>query len=93
MRSGRHQQRRVGAFVLQVHAPHGADALQRHPLNMELVHGRLRQRVQCLRELGLANLVEPPLHRGLAHGGLVGQAHAVSRQDAGQRVRKHAGHG
>jgi hypothetical protein len=88
----RHDQRRIGAVVAHVHAA---------------VHATVARLTSCWRQLGCAPAPASPsvsrsavmcsgasvqLHRRLAHHVLVGQAHAVGRQHAGQRVHQHARH-
>ncbi len=76
----------VRAFVTQVDAAQQRDAFAGHALALQFRARLLPQRVQARlqRRLGLGQQLF--FHCRLAHHALVGQAHAVGRHDASQRV-------
>ena len=91
-RAERHFERGVGALVLQVQATlHGNVGLG-HVLAPQFAHGLSGQLVQLTGQRLHQRGVQHLLDGFLAHVGLVGQAHAIGRQHATQRVREHRGH-
>ena len=91
-RAVRNDERRIGSFVAQVHAPQDRDARGRHALRDQLRARLVGQSVECLGQGGLSVVAESQLDRTLAHRALVRQAHAVRGQHAGQGVREDPRH-
>ena len=92
-RAERHDQRRVGALVAQVHAPaHAAPLARRHALRDELV-APPRPRARSSAASSAAQASSSGASTAcLAHRDLVGEAHAVGRQHAGERMDEDARH-
>ena len=92
----RHDQRRVGAFVAQMHALAQLDAVGTSGIHTHLgQQGLARGLAQSLQALGHkrhGGCIQAPLDGFLAHDVLVGQAHAIGRQHARQRVHHHLRH-
>ena len=88
----RHDQRRIGAVVAHVHAAVHANVATADFLLFQLVLRRQREFAQRVAQRGDVLGHQLQLDRRLAHHVLVGQAHAVGRQHAGQRVHQHARH-
>ena len=88
----RHHQRRVGALVAHMGA-----AMHQEPRLAALLAAQLglslqRQRLQLCGQLRQGLLTEWQLHRLLADQVLIGQAHAIGREHASQRMHQHPAH-
>ncbi|MNX61188.1 hypothetical protein D3C86_921150 [compost metagenome] len=85
-------QRRIRAPVFQMQAALHADVAIRHMLAAKLAHRLPGQHIQLVLQLAHQVGVQHFFNRLLAHVGLVGQAHAIGRQHAAQRMREHRRH-
>ena len=87
-----HDQGRVGAGVTHVQPPVHLHRASARPARLQGVACLVRQSVQRRAQRRDVAGGQRQLQRLLAHQVLVGQAHAVGRQHAGQRVHQHAVH-
>ena len=87
------RQRRIGAVVLQCTRRTSSIRSRATPWDCSDCHGLRRQRIARLASSCASRLRrQRPLDRHFAHRRLVGQAHAVGRQHAGERMREDRGH-
>ena len=85
-------QRRIGAGISNMRAHMHNDFIFRHTLASNLFDRFARQPPRHRFERGPRFGAERLLDRLLTHAADVGEAHAVGREQRGQRVNKHAGH-
>ncbi len=85
-------ERRIGAVVAQMHAPHEADAFRSDALRDQLLARHLRKPLQGAIQDGEIAGFEPRFERLLAHRDGVGEPDAVGREHARERVHEDARH-
>jgi hypothetical protein len=89
--SNKHDQRGIRALVTQMHAADQRNALVFHLLMMQVA--RAWRPSACNRaQIGVRFSAQTYFNGGFAHCSLVGQAHAVGRHHAGQRMHEHRLH-
>ena len=87
-----HDQRRVTSLITHMHTPVYAQLAGAQRLALQISLGTDCQCLQLLRNAGHGLFCQRGLDGLLTNHVLVGQAHAVSAQHAGQRMHQHACH-